>query len=178
MNPTPLHVDTAERDGLIAALSALDTARASGHAWAIAEAHLGLARWYSAAGALPFSLALLESGLAAVHSLDQRVELLCERITTLALQADDLEQARSGGGRPARDAAREHIVEASGLAARVADPRWEVQVLLHLSDVLNRFGDHEDATQLQARALRRMAGNGGEGPDRDALPGIGRLADT
>ena len=34
----------------------------------------------------------------------------------------------------AREAARDHIFEASSLAARVADPRWEVTVLLHLSD--------------------------------------------
>lgn len=177
MSRIPLHVDPAARDGLDAAMAALDVARASGHAWAIAEAHLGLARWYSAAGALPFSLALLESGLAAVHSLDQRVELLCEHVTTLARQADELEQRCTGSGRSVRDVAREHIFEAGSLAARVADPGWEAQVLLHLSDVLDRFGDHADATRLQARALRRMAGSGGEGPDPHHLPGLGRLAD-
>ena len=65
------------------------------------------------------------------------------------------------------------------LAARVADPRWEVTVLLHLSDVLDRFGDRDDAVNLQTRALRLMSSAGSSAaPDPMWLPGLGRLADS
>lgn len=178
MNRTPLHADDATRNALCVAIAALESAQADGAAGAIAEAQLGLARCYSAMGALGFALALLEQGLAVAQGLDQRVELLIERINTLARHATQLEAQVPGGGRASREAARDHIFEASGLAARVADPRWEVKVLLQLSDVLDRFGDRDDAVHLQTRALRLMQRPGGESAiDPLQLASLGRLAD-
>ena len=179
MNPTPLPADPVSRDTLLQAIRALEAAQHSGQAWAVAEAHLGLARAYSSLGALDFALSLLEHGLAHVQGPDQRVELLCERISALAQHAADQEKQRTGSGRPARDKARDHIFEASRLAGTVADPRWEVKVLLHLSDVLDRFGDRDDAVNLQTRALRLMQHPGGESAiDPSQLASLGRLADA
>lgn len=178
MNRSPLHADPATRDALCEAIAALEVAQASGLAWAVAEAQLGLARVYTRMGAMGFALALLEQGLASAQGLDQRVELLCERISTLASHADQLEAQFAGSGRAARENARDHIFEATGLATRVADPRWEVKVLLHLSDVLDRFGDRDDAVHLQTRALRLMQLPGGESAvDPLQLASLGRLAD-
>jgi len=179
MRPTPLPDDIATRLALRDAIAALDLTLSTGQAWAIAEARLGVSRCYRLLGALPMSLALLELGLQCAQGTDQRVELLVERISVLAEQADKLETQGRGRGRPARNAAREHVFEAAGLAARVADPRWEVTVLLHLSDVLDRFGDRDDAVNLQTRALRLMSGQAtGAAPDPALLPGLGRLADS
>lgn len=179
MNPTPLIDDPTAREGLREAIAAVEVAQASGLGWAVAEAHLGLARCYAQLGAPGFALALLAQALVHAAGLDQRVELLCERIGVLAAQADQHEAERAGSGRTAREAARDHIFEASGLAARVADPRWEVKVLLHLSDVLDRFGDRDDAVHLQTRALRLMQAPGGESAvDRGLLARLGLLADA
>ena len=43
--------------------------------------------------------------------------------------------------------------------ARVSDPQWEIKVLLRISDVLDRCGDHDDAVELQSRAMRLMYGD-------------------
>ena len=178
MTASALHLSPEDRDGLVQALAALQTAEQCGHGWALAEAHLGLARCYSALGSLGLALSLLEKGLAWAQGVDQRVELLCDRISTLAQQSAQLEAERAGAGRSARDAARDHIYETSRLAGAVADPRWEVKVLLHLSDVLDRFGDRDDAVNLQTRALRLMQHPGGESAiDPSQLVSLGRLAD-
>ena len=178
MNAPALHLDLEAREGLRQAIASLETAQRSGHAWAVAEAHLGLARCYSALGSLGFALGLLETALAYAQGVDQRVELLCERISTLAQQAAHQEAQRTGQGRATRELARDHIFEASRLAGNVADPRWEVKVLLHLSDVLDRFGDRDDAVNLQTRALRLMQNPGGESAiDASQLASLGRLAD-
>ena len=178
MNPAPLLTNPATRDALGQAIGALEVAQRSGQAWAVAEAHLALARAYSSLGAGGWALTLLEQGLAFAHGPDQRVELLCERITALARHSAELEALQAGSGRPSREAARDHIFEASRLAGGVADPRWEVKVLLHLSDVLDRFGDRDDAVNLQTRALRLMQHPGGESAiDPSQLASLGRLAD-
>ncbi len=178
MKSDALYAQTDAQNGLREAIAALETAQQSGHGWAVAEAHLGLARCYSAGGSLDFALTLLEQGMAYAQGVDQRVELLCERVTTLAQHAAQLEAQRTGHGRATRDIARDHIYEASRLAGSVADPRWEVKVLLHLSDVLDRFGDRDDAVNLQTRALRLMQHPGGESAiDPSQLVSLGRLAD-
>lgn len=176
---TPLPDDKATRKALRDAIAALDLTLSTGQAWAIAEARLGVSRCYRLLGALPMALALLEVGLQSAQGTDQRVELLVERISVLAQHAEKLETQGRGRGRNARDLAREHVFEAAGLAARVADPRWEVTVLLHLSDVLDRFGDRDDAVNLQTRALRLMSSaSTSAAPDPMWRPGLGRLADS
>lgn len=147
--PNPVTAEAVEH-----ALAALALAQRSGLPWALAEARLTLARGYRQLGAPAVAATLLSEALAAAIGNDQRVELLCERADTLmdvALSAD------AASSRAALEQARDHIFEAAGLAARVADSAWEVTVLLHLSDLLNQLGDHEDAAVLQSRALGRMA---------------------
>jgi tetratricopeptide (TPR) repeat protein len=90
-------------------------------------------------------------------STDHVVDLLCELSETAAEIAEAAEAEDPGAGRPARDRARDRVFEAAGLAGRVSDPQWEIQVLLRISDVLDRCGDHEDAAALQVRALQRIA---------------------
>ena len=55
-----------------------------------------------------------------------------------------------------QDRARDHAFEAASLAGRATDPHWELKLLLRASDVLDRCGDHDDAVQLQQRALLLM----------------------
>jgi tetratricopeptide (TPR) repeat protein len=180
MHPAPLNVDAAGRELLQQSLQALELARRSGQAWAMAEAQLGLARWYRERGELGFSLSLLEAALAAAPGLDQRVEMHCETVNVLAQLSTALESLGAGRGRATRDSARQHIFKASMLAAHLADTAWEAKVLLHLSDILDGFGDRGDAVHLQNRALQLM----GRSIDGFAqafnphlVPGLGRLAD-
>lgn len=181
MKPSPLTLDATCRHALQQSLHALDVARKTGQGWAIAEAHLGLARWYRDRDELGFSLSLLETGLAAAPGLDQRVELHCEIVNVLAQQSAALDERAPGQGRPARHSARQHIFKASMLAAHLADNAWEAKVLLHLSDVLDRFGDRDEAVHLQNRALQLM-GRSIEGVNPHFNPhlvaGLGRLADS
>ncbi len=180
MLPAPMNLHTDCRGLLQQSLEALEMARQSGQGWAIAEAELGLARWYRDRGELDFALSLLEAGLATAPGLDQRVELHCEIINVLAQQSSALEGQTTGSGRPTRNTARQHIFEASMLAAHLADTAWEAKVLLHLSDVLDQFGDRDDAMHLQNRALQLM-GRSIDGMPQHFNPnlvaGLGRLAD-
>lgn len=180
MQPTPLNLDPASRALLQRSLHALERARKNGQGWALAEAQLGLARWYRERGELDFSCALLESGLTAAPGLDQRVELHCEIINVLAQQSAGCEAQANGSGRPARDSARQHIFKASMLAAHLADTAWEAKVLLHLSDILDCFGDRDEAVHLQNRALQLMGSSIDGFPQAfnpHLVPGLGRLAD-
>lgn len=160
---TPL----ALRNRLRLALASLELAQASCSPWSLAEAYREAAGAYVALGALRPALGMLEQALrwaCATGSADQRVDLLCEIVETLAVESDALERRQRGSGRASRDEARDRVFEASQLATRVADARWEVTVLLRLSDVLDRFGDRDDATQLQVRALLLTVGGSPEGP--------------
>ena len=181
MHHAPLTTTPASRELLNESLQALNLARKSGQAWAVAEAHLGLARWYRDAGEPGFALSLLETGLAASPGLDQRVELLCECVNVLAQQSAHAEANATGSGRRARQLARRHVQTVSGLSPHLADPQWEATVLLHLSDVLDRFGDRADATRLQSRALQLMGQQSSDNAvppfNPHVMPGLGRLAD-
>jgi len=42
------------------------------------------------------------------------------------------------------------------MALQSADPQWEIAVLLRLSDLFDRLGDHDDAIALQCRAAGLM----------------------
>ena len=95
----------------------------------------------------------------AIGAGDLVVDLLCDRVEMLAQESDALEREQRGLGRSARERARDLVFEASRLVARVADPHWEISVLLRLSDVLDRFGDRDDATLLQVRALQLTVGS-------------------
>ncbi|GAB4037294.1 MAG: hypothetical protein Fur0014_04840 [Rubrivivax sp.] len=156
---TPADVLPTQR--LRHALASLEQARTTRRPWAMVEASREAARAHLEVGALDSAVALMELALRwslAISSVDARTDLLCEWAELLAAQSDLLEREARGRGRPARERARDAIFEAGQLAARVADPRWEVTVLLRLSDVLDRFGDRDDATLLQMRALQLTVG--------------------
>lgn len=91
-------------------------------------------------------------------STDNRGDLHCT-LAELATDAAELADARDEA--PAavyhwQDRARDHACEAAGLARQTSDPHWELKLLLRASDVLDRCGDHDDAVQLQQRALVLM----------------------
>jgi tetratricopeptide (TPR) repeat protein len=106
-------------------------------AWAPAESYLLQAlRWSHTLGAQ-----------------DMGVELLCDLAEVTCSAADSAQPDDRRGVHAARERARDHAFEAAALAALATDPHWEVKVLLRVSDVLDRCGDHDDAISLQTRAL-------------------------
>ena len=166
MTPFPL-LDEPSRERLRRAAAALDAAEAGGQPQAVSLALARMAACYR-------SVREMASG----GSTDQVVDLLCDLCETAAAVAETLESQQPDRGRAARERARDRIFEATTLVGQVADPEWEASVLLRISDVLDRCGDHDDAVQLQVRALRLMSGSLYPGlPDPHLLPGLGRLAD-
>lgn len=155
------------RDTLRTALRHLESVQAQRRLWALAEAQRAVAAAYREVGALPSALAMLDSAMRWARASGQGdllVELMCEAVETLAGESDQLEREERGSGRPSRERARDLVFDATQRVARVADPRWEVTVLLRLSDVLDRFGDRDDATQLQVRALQITVGSAAPSP--------------
>jgi tetratricopeptide (TPR) repeat protein len=174
------------RQAFCQAVSDLDTAEASGESTAISLAQAQVARCYRGIGALQsaesgFELALRWSRLTG--ATDGPVELLCELAETAVALAEQSTtsgmSARSDAAavRAARERARDHAFEAAVLAPRVADPRFEAQVLMRVGAVLRRCGDHDDAQAMQTRA-QHLAGGTLARPDPAQLPSLGRLADA
>jgi hypothetical protein len=128
------------------------------------EAHRDVARAYAQELALAPAEAHLERALACsalMPGVDGRVDVLCELAEMAALSAEREQRkanAAGDGGSAARRRARSHAAEAAALAPHVADPSWEIKVLLRVSDVYDRCGNHDEASELQTRAMRLMAG--------------------
>lgn len=156
-----------ERDALCRAAAALDEAEAGAQPAAMTQALATLAAAYRRLAAFDVAESLLRQALRwnrAGAGTDDRVDLLCALCECAAELADLHEAEHRGSGHAARERARDHAFAAGVLAARVSDPRWEIQVLLRISDVLDRCGDRDDALALQTRALRLMAGSDGAPP--------------
>ena len=180
MSPSVL-LDELTRQSLKLADTMLQAALASGlpfdisQAWTLmAYSHRDMQAWASSESC--FEVALRWGRV--VGSVDHTVDLLCAASEAAASLAETRAQARTGAGHQARERARGHAFEASTLAGRVADARWEATVLMRISDVLNRCGDNGDAVLLQTRALRLMSGSLVGVPDPAQLPSLGRLADS
>lgn len=173
--------DETARESLRQAAAALDVAEAGGQPQQISRALAHLAACYRSLEAMASAEAYLEAALRWARSAgatDPVVDLLCELCETAVQLSRAQEAVRPGDGRAARERTRDHAFEAATLAGRVSDPDWEATVLLRISDVLDRCGDHDDAALLQTRALRLMSGTlRASAADHDLLPGIGRLAD-
>ena len=175
--------EDAVRRALRQAVAALDAAERRCQPVEMAQALATLARCYAALGELPAADTCLQAALrwsSAAGATDQSVDLLCQLCEGAARQADvalAAEPDRQAPIRAARERARSHALDAAALAGRVADPGWEVKVLLRISDVLDRCGERDDAVMLQTRALRLMAGHRTR-TDWSQLPGLGRLADV
>ncbi len=176
MDPTPLP-DEPARQTLRLACATLDAAEMNGRPIVLSQALAGVAHSYRALRAFDSAESYLDKALAwarVAQATDLCVDLLsdlCDIGTCLADTLPDRAEAHA-----ARERVRDHAFEAGSLAARVADGSWEVKVLLRISDVLNRLGDHADATQLQTRALRLMSG--AQAARIGEMPGLGRLADS
>ncbi len=139
---------------------ALRQAEAGGQAAELSDAYLAMGRIYRRHGAIELAVSMLEQALCCCDSVvgvDQNVDILCEQAEILAHQAEALDAQDRATLRAGRDKARDSAYEAVQLASRSTDPFWEVTVLLRMSDLLDRLGDHEDATELQVRALRHGA---------------------
>jgi hypothetical protein len=161
----PLSV-AAAHEALRHAVAALDLAEGQRQPLAMAQALAQVARcyaWLEEPAAAENYIAPAQAWAAACGAIDLQVSILCDG-AECACEIAEAARAQEGprAGHSARERARDAAFEAARLARRVSDPAWEVKVLLRLSDVLNRCGDHEDAVQLQARALRLMAA--GESP--------------
>jgi tetratricopeptide (TPR) repeat protein len=167
---------------LCEAAAAVDAVTPRGQPLQMSAALMQLARCYADVKALASAITCYQQALRwarVAGSSDHLVDLLCELSNCSVDMAQALDAQRAGSGYPALERARDCAFEASALASRVADAGWEVKVLLRVSDIHDRCGDHDDAVQLQTRALRLMAGNfQGLPADPSLLPSLGRLADS
>ena len=99
----------------------------------------------------------LHAASVAPGAVDARVAALCERGESAIEQAAGLAgQDEAWGAQHLRDAARDHGLEAARMALHAADPQWEISVLLRVSELFDRLGDHDDAIALQCRAADLM----------------------
>jgi len=152
--------DTARRE-LREAVAALDAAEVAGEPAQLSQALAQVARCHRGVGALAEADWYAKRGLAVARGLgaaDASVDALCT-LAELALErAERLDsQDETRGAHRLRDAARDHAFEATKLVQHSADPQWEVTVLMRVSDLFDRLGDHEDAITLQCRALGLIA---------------------
>ncbi len=147
------------RTALRQAAADLDTAEQFKQPLEMSLALAQMARCYRGLQALGPAEWYLEQALAWARTLggsDLAVEILC----LLAETSCSLAELNAGDdGRKSHAAlerTRDRAFEITGLAGHVADPQWEIKVLLRISDVLDRCGDHDDAVELQSRAMRLM----------------------
>lgn len=164
---------TRYREALRAAVAVLDDAETAGEPARLSQALADVARCHHDAGALSEADWYTRRGLAVARGLgatDASVDALCALAELSFERAQRLDvQDEPRGAHRLRDAARDHAFEATHLAQRAADPQWEAMVLLRVSDLFDRLGDHDDAIALQCRALGLISGS--EPPLRiDAAP--------
>ena len=180
----PCNSEENKRQAMCRAAAQLDAAESRAQPGEMSQALADVARCCRALDDWPSAETCLVHALRWARlagSTDGVVDLMCElseTSTSLAERFDADEDMEPGPAHAARERARDHAFEASTLAGRVADTQWEVQVLLRISDVLDRCGDRDDAMLLQTRALRLMSGGLCAALDVSHLPSLGRLADA
>jgi tetratricopeptide (TPR) repeat protein len=149
------------RSALREAAAALDVAERYKQPLEMSLALAQMARCYRALNAFgPAEASLLQAlGWARIlGAMDQAVEIMCLLAETRCSLAE-LHVANDPRRRHAAlERTRDSVFEAAAAAGHVADPQWEIKVLLRISDVLDRCGDHDDAVELQSRAMRLMYG--------------------
>lgn len=147
------------RSALREAAAMLDQAERQARPLQMSLALAQMARCYRALQALGPAESCFERALGWARALgapDQAVEILCLLAETACAAAELQPHDGSQQRHAALERARDHAFEAVEMASHVADAQWELKVLLRLSDVLDRCGDHDDAVQLQSRAMRLM----------------------
>jgi len=158
------------RSALRDAAAALDLAERYQQPLEMSLALAQMARCYRALQALQPAALYLERALGWARMLgaaDQAVEILCLLAETSCSTAELYVRDDSRRSHAALERTRDWAFEATSLATHVADPQWEIKVLLRISDVLDRCGDHDDAVELQSRAMRLIYGPH-TGPDAAA----------
>ena len=159
-----------KRQALRDAMLALEAAEAAGEPGALSHTLAQVSRCHREVGALAEAGWFAKRGLQLARGLsavDASVDALCE-LAELGIERAALleEQEEPRGAHRLRDAARDHGFEAVRLALRSADPQWEITVLLRVSDLFDRLGDHEDAIAMQCRAVGLITGH----PTGEAVP--------
>jgi tetratricopeptide (TPR) repeat protein len=169
------------RSALRQAAAALDLAERYQQPLEMSLALAQMARCYRALQATRPAEVYLERALSWARTLgaaDQAVEILCLLAETCCSTAELQVQDDSRRSHAALERTRDWAFEATGLAGHVTDPQWEIKVLLRISDVLDRCGDHDDAVELQSRAMRLMYGPHATPDAASAVPpGLQALAD-
>jgi tetratricopeptide (TPR) repeat protein len=167
--PLPMPLDHAEaglpegqaRQALSLALRTLELAQLQQRPADMSTALSLVARSLKALGAFPAAEGYLQQArrwAALVPGHDAVIDLECE----LAEVACACAEAALAAGeeratmRSARERACSHAFEAATLAAQASDGQWEVKVLLRISEVLDRCGNHDAAATLQNRAISLM----------------------
>lgn len=153
--------DGPARRALRDAAAALDLAERFHEPLEMALALAQMARSYKALQAHGPAELTLERALAWARLLgaaDPAVEILCLLAECSCSMAEAHRHGDARRSLAALERTRDRAFEAVREAAHVADPQWEIKVLLRVSDVLDRCGDHDDAVQLQSRAIRLMYG--------------------
>ncbi len=148
--PTPM-----TRQALQLAMRVLNLAEVYAKPHDMSQAHAQVARCLKAMDDHASAESFLGKALgwsALIPGVDAKVDLLCELAEVTVSLAELLPP--SGEARAAAlDRCRDHAHEATRLASHTTDPKWEVTVLLRISDVLGRCGDHDEAKQVQDRAF-------------------------
>jgi len=173
--------DGPARDALRQALLRLEQAEAATRSPALlCDALVDAARALAALHAYSLAdscLARARHWALVLGATDLQADLACAA-AEVAVNMADLARARgdaAGQVRRAQARARAQAVEAARLAGRTTDPHWEIKLLLRASDVMDRCGDHDDAVQLQHRALVLMGLHepepAADGENRPAEPG-------
>jgi hypothetical protein len=148
------------RAALSTALAQLDVAEASAKPHPMSQALAQVARCYRRMGEHEVAAQCLRracSWAGLLGAADSRLDLMCELAETLLESSAMDDDGDSQHARRLREQTRDHCFEVSRLCGHCADPQWEVTVLLRVSDVLDRCGDHDDAIALQCRALQLIA---------------------
>ena len=174
-------LDSPARTALRQAAAALDKAERYKHPLEMCLALAQMARCYRGLQALGPAERYLEQALTWARTLgaiDQSVEILCLLAETSCSLSELHARDDSRRSHAALERTRDRAFETTGLASGVSDPEWEIKVLLRISDVLDRCGDHDDAVELQSRAMRLMYGDCFE-PESADHPGtmVNMLAD-
>jgi len=164
--------DGFARQALSLAMQVLDRAELGQRPVDMCLALSQVARSLKALGAFAAAETYLGQALRwsrLLPGVDAQVDLMSE-LAEVSCAAAEAEQAASEddrhAGRAARERARDHAFEAAALAGQTTDAHWEVKVLLRVSDVLDRCGDHDDAASMQNRAITLM-GLGGLASESD-----------
>jgi hypothetical protein len=144
-------------------LARLHTAQLAGQPHGVYAAWLEAARGWVETGACAAAEAHYEQALRwsrLLGGIDAAVEVMCEVAELDAVHGERLEREEAGSGRGERRRARAYAQQAARLAEQVADPSWEIAVLLRVSDVLDRCGSRDEALALQVRAVQLKAAAG------------------